>query len=82
MGVHISTVLGRLRMTGFSAVAPSASSTAAQMSTAKSGSVPEKLSGEYSYRMLHAGSVIRLGQLTDELGALYRNLDNAVACPC
>ena len=49
MGVHISTVLGRFIMTLLSGVAPSSSSTLSQISTALSISVPEKLSGEYSY---------------------------------
>ena len=48
LGVAISTVEGRLTMMGCAGVAPHSSATAAQMSTAKSSSVPVKLSGEYS----------------------------------
>ena len=47
-GVHISTVFGKLRITGFSFVEPSASITLSQIYTAFSTSVPLKLSGEYS----------------------------------
>ena len=47
-GVYISTVAGRLRMIGRSGVGSMTSITASQISTANSGSVPVKLSGEYS----------------------------------
>ena len=47
-GPYISTVLGRLRMIGRSGVGSITSITASQISTANSGSVPVKLSGEYS----------------------------------
>ena len=49
-GVAISTVDGRLTMIFSSGVAPHVSATAAQISPAKSSSVPVKLSGEYSPR--------------------------------
>ena len=48
--MQFSTVVGRLRMIFFSGVAPMASITAWQISTAASISVPMKDSGEYSYR--------------------------------
>ena len=51
----ISTVLGRFTMAGSSGVAPRASSTRSQIMTAFSGSVPEKLSGEYSKRTRVSG---------------------------
>ena len=47
-GVDISTVAGRLMITGFSGVGSHTSITASQISRAKSSSVPVKLSGEYS----------------------------------
>jgi hypothetical protein len=47
-GVAISTVDGRLTIIGFAGVAPHSRATAAEISTAKSSSVPVKLSGEYS----------------------------------
>ena len=50
MGIQFSTVVGRLRITLRSGVAPMASITAWQISTAASISVPMKDSGEYSYR--------------------------------
>ena len=48
LGVAISTVDGRLTIIGLIRVAPQVSATAVQISTAKSSSVPVKLSGEYS----------------------------------
>ena len=48
LGLYISTVAGRLRIIGRSGVGSITSITASQISTAKSGSVPVKLSGEYS----------------------------------
>ena len=48
LGVSISTVEGRLRITFLSFDAPHASHTASQISSAYSTSVPVKLSGEYS----------------------------------
>ena len=48
VGPYISTVLGRLMMMGRSGVGWMTSITASQISTANSGSVPVKLSGEYS----------------------------------
>ncbi len=48
LGEATSTVAGRFRITGLAAVAPKASSTASQISSANSCSVPEKASGEYS----------------------------------
>ena len=50
LGLYISTVAGRLRIIGDSDVGWMTSITASQISTANSGSVPVKLSGEYSYR--------------------------------
>ena len=50
-GWYISTVAGRLRMILLSVVGSMTSITAAQISTANSGSVPVKLSGEYSYEI-------------------------------
>jgi hypothetical protein len=47
-GPYISTVLGKLMMMGRSGVGSITAMTASQISTAKSGSVPVKLSGEYS----------------------------------
>ncbi len=52
LGVHHSTVFGRFRIILSTAVGPQASITASQTSTAYSGSVSEKLSGEYSKRTL------------------------------
>ena len=48
LGLYISTVAGRFRIIGRSGVGPITSMTASQISTANSGSVPVKLSGEYS----------------------------------
>ena len=48
LGVAISTVAGRLRISRLSGVGLMTSLTASQMSRAKSSSVPVKLSGEYS----------------------------------
>ena len=48
LGVLISTVAGRLRIALCSGVGDQTSSTASQISWAKSSSVPVKLSGEYS----------------------------------
>ena len=48
LGLYISTVAGRLRIIGDSGVGSMTSITASQISTANSGSVPVKLSGEYS----------------------------------
>ena len=48
LGVLISTVAGRLMITGFSGVGCHTAVTASQTSTANSSSVPVKLSGEYS----------------------------------
>ena len=47
-GVAISTVAGRLRISRFRGVGRITSLTASQISSAKSSSVPVKLSGEYS----------------------------------
>ena len=47
-GVAISTVAGRLRISRFCGVGWTTSLTASQISSAKSSSVPVKLSGEYS----------------------------------
>ena len=49
-GMLISTVAGRLMMALWSGVGCQTSSTALQTSSAYSGSVPVKLSGEYSNR--------------------------------
>ena len=48
LGVYISTVAGRFRISFLSGVGLITSMTASQISSAKSGSVPVKLSGEYS----------------------------------
>jgi hypothetical protein len=48
LAVDISTVAGRLTISFFCGVGWKTSATAAQMSRAKSSSVPVKLSGEYS----------------------------------
>ena len=48
LAVAISTVAGRLRMTGRALVGSHTSMTASQISFAKSSSVPVKDSGEYS----------------------------------
>ena len=58
LGVVISTVDGRLMIMGFSLVAPQVSCTAVQISSAKSSSVPVKLSGEYSRRIWVSQSAI------------------------
>ncbi len=50
LGVDISTVAGRFRISLFSAVGRTISVTALQISSATSSSVPVKLSGEYSKR--------------------------------
>ena len=69
VGVDNSTVLGRFTITLFSGVAPNSSSTRSQISTALSISVPEKLSGEYSYRILISFSCSHfIGELFDQLG--------------
>src|SRR3546814_1348501 len=49
-GVECSTVDGRLMISGFSLVAPNASTTASTTRFEKSSSVPENISGEYSKR--------------------------------
>jgi hypothetical protein len=48
LGEYISTVEGRFRTNGAAAVGSMTSATASQICRAKSGSVPVKLSGEYS----------------------------------
>ena len=48
LGLYISTVAGRLTTSGFCGVGSMTSITASEISSAKSGSVPVKLSGEYS----------------------------------
>ena len=48
LGVLISTVAGRLMITGLCGVGDQTAVTASTTSTAKSSSVPVKLSGEYS----------------------------------
>jgi hypothetical protein len=50
LGVDISTVAGRLRISLLSGVGSTISVTALQISSATSSSVPVKLSGEYSKR--------------------------------
>ncbi len=57
-GIISSTVLGRFKMIGSAAVAPHSSSTASQTSRAKSTSVAEKLSGEYSKRIFVLGTLL------------------------
>jgi len=47
LGVAISTVAGRFRITFLAGVGSHTSMTRSQISTAKSSSVPVKLSGEY-----------------------------------
>ncbi|MNS82811.1 hypothetical protein D3C72_1165680 [compost metagenome] len=67
-GVAISTVEGRFRISLLSAVGFTTSTTALQISSATSSSVPVKLSGEYSKRKpppaLAAMSVIILAAST------------------
>ncbi len=62
-GIISSTVFGRFRMIGSSAVAPQVSLTASQTSKAKSTSVPEKLSGEYSKRIFVPGTFFRRSRI-------------------
>ena len=57
LAVAISTVAGRFRMTGRVGVGSQTSITASQISSAKSSSVPVKLSGEYSHCTSHSGIV-------------------------
>ena len=74
LGVDISTVAGRLMITFFSGVGCQTSQTASQISTAKSISVPVKLSGEYS-KVKSVPGIISGGQIFDQLGAEYGQID-------
>ncbi len=55
-GEWVSTVVGRFSVSGRSAVAPTTSATRLAISSASSGSVRLKVSGEYSKRMSVPGS--------------------------
>jgi hypothetical protein len=77
LGVAISTVDGRFRIALRAGVGCQTSSTASQISTAKSSSVPVKLSGEYSSRTVGVGNGRDRG--ADRLGGAHRDRDDAGA---